>query len=204
MQMYSHYRTGRTLQAVSDVVAVAVVALSVWAGATVAGVLLGLARIGGSLASSGAGFQSTMTDAARNLGGIPLIGPSASAPFVVASSAGSMLQATGENAQSLVGSIAVVTGVLVAAVPIALVAWLWLRRRVAFVREAAETRMLAGTPAGHELLALRTMLTAEPAALLRVASNPVAEWRRSNPAVIRELAVAELRRAGVRPESIGR
>jgi hypothetical protein len=103
----------------------------------------------------------------------------------------------GRDQQSLVGTIALVLGLLVALVPIAFIVRHWLLRRVSFVRRAAAARSLAATPGGTELLALRALSSRKPAALLKAHPDPVAAWRAGDPRVVRQLADLALRDAGV-------
>ncbi len=125
------------------------------------------------------------------------MGDAARGPFEDASGIGSGLVQAGRDQQSLVGTIALVLGLLVALVPIAFIVRHWLLRRVSFVRRAAVARSLAATPGGTELLALRALSSRKPAALLRTHPDPVAAWRAGDPRVVRQLADLALRDAGV-------
>jgi hypothetical protein len=138
-----------------------------------------------------------MADAAFRLGDVPLIGPGASRPFSSASDAGAALAEAGRDQQALVDHAAVTVGLVVALVPILVVLRVWLWRRIAFARRAAEARSLSSTAGGAELLALRALSTARASALLRLSPDPVAGWRSGEPVLIRGLTELALRDAGV-------
>lgn len=198
MQLYSAQPAERIRQIVADVFAIAFIIASVLAGVAVGALIGTLAALGRGIESAGSGFENTMADAAGTLGSIPLLGDSASAPFASASSAGQTLAEAGRQQQQFVGNVALVTGIVIAALPIALVLLVWLRPRLAFVRRAALVSRLSATPGGTELLALRALVGQRPEALVAGSADPVSGWRRGDPATIRSLAALELRSAGVR------
>jgi hypothetical protein len=197
MQLYSASAPVRARQIAGDVVALGLVVAFVALGLAVAAFVGGLAELGRQIEEAGAGFQGTMDDASRVLGGIPLLGGAASAPFDGASGAGQALVAAGRQQQDDVARAALVSGLLVGGLPSVVVAWAWLRGRVAFVRRASSVRSLLATPGGEELLALRALTGRDTAAALAVAPDPVAAWRSGEPAVVRRLADVALREAGV-------
>lgn len=198
VQLYSALPAQRSRQIVADLLAIVAIGLSVAAGIALGALIGTLAELGRSIESAGSGFQNTMSDAAATLGGIPLIGVGASSPFSSASSAGQTLADAGRQQQQLVGNTALLAGILVAALPIALVLVVWLRPRLRFVRRARLATRLSTTVAGTELLALRALVGQRPEALADVSSDPVAGWRRGDPATIQSLARLELRSSGVR------
>jgi len=75
---------------------------------------------------------------------------------------------------------------------------LWLPRRVAFARRAGAARRHLDTAADLDLFALRAMARQPMHRLARVSDDPVAEWRRGDPARVRALADLELRDMGLR------
>jgi hypothetical protein len=197
MQIYSASPLARTRQVTADVLAAVSIVLSVVLGVAVSTLISALADLGHEIEDAGRGFQSTMTEAASTIGDIPLVGGGAGTPFRDASEAGAALAAAGRDQQQLVHTLAVVAGLIVALVPIALIARYWLARRVAFARRATAARVLAGTPGGVELLALRALSRGSERELLRLSPDPVADWRRGNAIVVRGLADLALRDAGV-------
>ncbi|WP_150309064.1 hypothetical protein [Planctomonas psychrotolerans] len=197
MQIYSASPLVRARQATSDVLALAAIALFTALGVATSTLVSALADLGKGIEVAGEGFRSTMTDAASSIDDIPLVGRGASAPFDDASRAGAALVAAGQEQQQLVADLALIAGVLVAVVPIALIVRFWLRNRVRFVRRATAARALAASTGGMHLLALRALSTGRDADLLGISADPVGDWRRGDAPVVQRLADLELRSAGV-------
>jgi hypothetical protein len=197
MQIYSASNAVRARQVAGDVVAVGLVVVFVALGLAVAAFVGGLAELGRQIEEAGTGFQGTMDDASRVLGGIPLLGGAASAPFDGAAGAGQTLVDAGRQQQDDVARAALVAGLLVGGLPSIVVLWAWLRGRVAFVRRASSVRGLLALPGGEDLLALRALTGRDARAALAVSPDPVASWRAGDPAVVRRLADVALREAGV-------
>lgn len=197
MQIYSASPAVRARQLTADVLATVAIALSVALGVATFTLVSALADLGSGVEDAGRGFQTTMRDAASALGDVPLVGRGASAPFEDASAAGAALAAAGRDQQELVHTLALVAGLLVAVVPIGLLARHWLWRRIAFARRAASVGALAASPGGVDLLALRALSTGRDRDLLGISPDPAAEWRAGNAPVVRRLADLALRDAGV-------
>ena len=197
MQIYSASPLARARQVTSDVLAVAAIVLFATLGVLTSTLISALADLGRGIEDAGRGFQTTMSDAASTIGDIPLVGRGAGTPFRDASEAAAALAAAGRDQQQLVHTLAVLAGLIVALVPIALIARHWLVRRVAFARRASAVRVLAGSRGGVELLALRALSDGSDRDLLAVSPDPVADWRSGNAVVVRRLADLALRDAGV-------
>lgn len=145
----------------------------------------------------GADIERHLSDAAVQATWIPIVGPGLRGP----------LNALAENVDGLVGysqqqvvsleQAATLIGCLVFLIPAVLMVALWLPRRVGFIRRAGETRRLAASESGAQLLALRALMSQPVRELQRVAADPVAGWRRGDPQVVARLADLELSRAGV-------
>ena len=172
MKLYSDFPAQRTGQLAADLIAVGVLAVSVFLGASVYTAILAFGALGAGLQTAGSGFESTMADAADALGGVPFIGDGVRAPFDQASGAGAALAAAGADQQILVGQVAVALGLLVALVPTVIVIRVWLLRRLAFARRAAHARGLAATPVGLDLLALQALSSRSSASVLEVHPDP--------------------------------
>jgi len=198
MQLYSQFPALRARQVVSDLCAVMIVVISVIAGLGTAAAITVFGQIGASMESAGNGFGTTMTKAADSLGGIPLIGNAARSPFTEASAAGQALSDAGRDQQELVTRIALILGVLVVVVPVALLARFWLRPRLRFLREASAARLLAGTAGGRNILALRALETLPAVRLAAIGDDPAEQWRLGDVVTIERLAEEALRQAGVR------
>lgn len=204
MKIYSDAPVARTAQIIADVTALAAITVFVLLGFAVHSFVLTFAAFGRQLEDAGTGFRDTMSDAAETLGNVPLIGGGVRAPFDSASDAGTVLGDAGTQQQALVAQLALVLGLVVALIPIAILVRFWLVRRLAFARAATSARSLSRADGGLELLALSTLAatttldSAHWRAVLAIDNNPVQAWRRGDPLVIEGLANLALRKAGVR------
>lgn len=198
MKLYSDFAPRRMRQIVADVVAIALIAVSVAMGVLVFSTVNELARFGRQMQDAGAGLRSSMTDVGGRLGGIPLIGESIRDPFDAASSAGETLQSAGQTEQDLILRAATALGIGVAAVPILILLLVWLLPRLRFVTRAARTRAMIRTGLDVDLLALRALTNQKVGAIASIDPDPLGAWRRRDPEVMRQLANLELRSVGIR------
>ena len=97
--------------------------------------------------------------------------------------------------------MALLLGLTVAAVPILLVAGVWLVVRARFVSRARAAGRILDSAADLDLFALRALATQPVRALARVSDDPANAWRRRDPEVVRSLAALELRSLGLREPS---
>ncbi|MCU1404572.1 MAG: conserved rane protein [Glaciihabitans sp.] len=198
MQFYSQLPARRAQQIIADVVALVGVTLSVVLGVAVGRLILTLAGFGRDIEGAGLDLQRTLGDAATTLGGIPLVGSRAEDTLSDASAVGRAIAEAGRDQQQLVATASTIIGIVIALVPIALIARYWLVRRIRFARHATEVRVLASSSGGTDLLALRALASVRPALLLAVSADPVGDWRRGAPDTIAALAALQLRDSGVR------
>jgi hypothetical protein len=198
MKIYSDFPLARFRQVVLDAVALVAILLSIWAGIAVHAAVVALAGVGRQLEQAGAGFQKNMSDAAKTLAGIPLVGAGARAPFDSASGAGGTLADAGRSEQDLIAHLASVLGIVVAVIPLYFVVRYLLLRRIRFAVNASRAATVARTAGGLDLLAFRALAGASAIEVLKVSPAPVDGWRRGDAAAIRSLAALELREAGVR------
>ena len=144
MRWYSDYSDQRARQIAADVlaglIAVAAIALGILIGALIAG----LGEIGRLAADAGGGFRDAMGDAESALAGIPLLGEHVAAPFAAAGGAGASMVDAGEQFQQVVVAVAVIAGLAVALVPLAVVALVWLVPRLRGADRRARLRSLVG------------------------------------------------------------
>ncbi len=198
MKLYSDYPARRTAQISADVIALAFIALFLWIGTLVYVAIAVLAAFGRTIEDAGNGFEETMADAGEALGGVPFIGGGIRQPFDAASGAGTLLADAGQAQQDLVMTAALIIAVVVALIPILLVLWIWLRRRLRWARRATEARNLSRLEDGPDILALRALMNADYRDIRGIDREPDDAWRRGDKKVMRELAQLELRESGVR------
>jgi hypothetical protein len=198
MKLYSDFDGRRAMQVVGDLLALALIALSVWAAVVVHGFVTGFAVLGRELEEAGTGFRGSMTDIGNSLGDVPLIGPGIAEPFDGASAAGATLESVGRGQQDAVGWIASFAAIGVAALPVAAVLLLWVVPRLVRAVRAARTTAALTRPGGADLLALRALTDRSLLGVLAADPDAVAGWRRGDPVTIRALAALEARAVGVR------
>ncbi len=199
MRFYSDYPARRTGQIVADLIAVAVIATSVTTAALLSGAVAALADVGRRMETAGTDFERDMSELGERLDGVPVIGDGIRGPVEAAGSAGGTLASTGQSQQDLVATLALATALVVALVPIAIVLWVWLRRRVAFARRAEASLRMARAEGGADVLALRALVRLTPEQFAALGGRPVDGWRSGDIRVVADLADLELRHAGVRP-----
>lgn len=198
MKIYSDFWPRRVSQIAADALAVLAIGLGVWLAVIIGLAIAAVAELGRQLRGAGEGFQSAMLDAGDALGQVPLIGDGVRFPFDSASHAGTALANFGDATESFIETTGIVVGVLVALAIIVLVCWVWLRRRLVFIRRATTADQLQRLDDGHDLLALRALINGTRHDLAAISPHPVQAWREAEPVVLRQLAALELREAGVR------
>lgn len=198
MQIYSSLPLQRGWQILTDLLAIAAVVVAWFFSRATFEAVSGLAVFGRGMEDAGSGFQSTMGDAAERIGGVPLIGDEASAPFLDAAEAGGFLINAGQDQQNSVAQAAAVVGWAIFLLPVLVLIPMWLVPRVQFIVRSTRTRRLKGEDGGRELLALRALVLAKPSQLRKVSEDPVRAWREGDQAALDGLARLALKREGVR------
>ncbi len=202
MKLYADTPVRACLQLASDLFALIWVFVWISAALSLREVILTLNRPGELMASTGEGFTEHMNTAAENVQQVPLAGDALAAPFGNLGETGESLSAAGDSFQETVASLSLTLPLLVAVLPLFLIAATWLPARARWISRATSTRRLSGlTPeARTRLLALRALSSASPARLMTVHPDPAGAWREDDPATVTELAALELRRLGLRTE----
>jgi hypothetical protein len=199
MKLYADLTGRRTLQMLSDVGVLAWVALWAWVGRAVHDATTRLAAPGYTLEGAGSGFREQMARAGQSVSDVPLVGDGLAEPFQRAGSAGTSIEQAGKDLVSAVDSLALLLGWVTALVPIVLVVFVWAVLRGRFIRRATAAQRFIDEAADLDLFALRAMARQPMSRLARVCDDPAGAWRRSDPEMIRALAVLELRDSGLRP-----
>jgi hypothetical protein len=198
MSFYSDFTPRRVRQIAADAAALLLLGLSIAAGAFVHSLINALASVGDGLHQAGTGFELTMIDLGDRLGSVPLIGDGIRGPFDAASGAGGTLAEAGASVRSFIELTAVIAGIGVAMLPIALLLLVWLWARVRFARRNAEARAILRLADGQELLALRALQSSTADELAAVSPHAARDWRAGDAATVRGLAALAARDAGVR------
>lgn len=199
MKLYADQPARRARQATADLVALLIVFATVWLATEVRERVLRLRAPGQGLVDAGSGLSGTFDAAADNADDVPLVGRPLADALHTGSAGGARLSEAGRWQIEAVESLALWLTVALIAVPVTLLLIVWLPRRVRYAREAgAAIRLRDQGPDGHDLLALRALIT-QPLSRLASAGPVGAGWRTGDPETVADLAGRELRRLGLRP-----
>lgn len=196
MGLYADVPALRTRQVTGDVLVLTWVAVWIAVGRVVHEQVGRLGAPGRTIEDAGRSLEDGLRSAGRGVARTPLLGDDLQAPFEGAGDAAASLAAAGTAVQDGVGRAAVIAALAVAAWPVLLVLGGWVLHRWRQVRRVAVGRRLVATPAGRDLLALRTLAHAP---LRSLADDDVAGWRRGDPEVVGRLAARGARGMGVSP-----
>lgn len=198
MALYAQTPWRRTRQLVGDLLVVVWVAVWVRAGLWVHESVGRLAAPGRTLEDAGSSLSDSLGSAGDTVARVPLVGDDARTPFDAAGGAADSIARAGVQVQEGAAQLALLLGVVVAAVPVLLVLGAWLRARVRFVSRSRAASRILDSAADLDLFALRALATQPVRALARVSDDPADAWRRRDPEVLRALAALELRSLGLR------
>ncbi|RKT77941.1 hypothetical protein DFJ68_1374 [Terracoccus luteus] len=199
MKLYADTPARRTRQIVSDTLVLLWVGLWVWLGRQVFDTVQLLQGPAGSLRSAGQTVEGSLTGAGDEAGRLPLVGDSLRVWLQQAAGSGTTLREAGTSMSDTVHTVALVLGIVIAAVPIALVVLVWAFVRYRFARRATTAQRFIDASADLDLFALRALARQPMTALARISDDPAGAWRRGDPAVVHALGVLELRSNGLWP-----
>ena len=199
MKLYADSHVRRTRQQVGDLAVVAWVVLWLCLSRVVHDATLALAAPGRRIEAAGGSLAGQLRDAGAAVQGIPLVGDQVGSPFDGAGRAADQIAVAGASQVVAVQHLAFWLGLTVAAIPILLVAAVYLPLRWRFVRQATSTQRFLDSSADLDLFALRAIARQPMHRIATVSDDPVRRWRDGDPDVVRALALLELRDAGVRP-----
>lgn len=188
----------RAVQVLGDVLFVAWVAGWVAAGLAVHRATLALAEPGRRLEAGASGVADSLGDAGERVGDVPFAGDELALPFSSAGEAANAIAEAGRRQVEAVTDLALLLGLVVAAVPVLLVAMLWLPLRIRFARRATATRRFLESGADLRLFALRAMAHQPVHKLGRVSRDPLRAWEAADQDAVVRMARLELAEAGLR------
>jgi hypothetical protein len=184
-------------QMFSDVVVVIWTFIWLLVGLAVHSAVSTIAAVGRQVEGGAGGVADSLKSAGHSADRIPLVGDAMSAPLTAASKAARDIAGAGHSLDTTASWLAVLLAMAVAAPPALAVMMPWLVLRIRFFRRKWTVSMLAATPAGEQLLALRALANRPLRRLAAVSPDPVGAWRVGDPGAIRGLAALELRSAGI-------
>ena len=199
MKLYAD-RPGRLLvQLLGDVLVVIAVYWAVRLGRGAREKVGALAVPGREAESAARDLDGTLRGTAGDVADAPLVGDTLARPFRALASTSRDLAVTAQSYQDTVADIALLTGLMVALVPIFIVLVLYLPRRLSWVVEAsAARRLMRSGPASLELLAVRALARQPLQRLARLGPGVVTGWRDGDPDATATLARLELDELGLR------
>ncbi|MBP2190576.1 hypothetical protein [Nocardia goodfellowii] len=198
MKIYADRGTVAVRQLLTDLLVLVWVYLAVRGAWWVHDLVRKLAVPGQKLEGAGNGMADNLGDVGDKVGRVPVVGDELTTPFDKAAAAARSIAEAGHDQQGLVDDLAVALAIGLLIFPIGLVLFVWLPRRLRWMRRAAAAQALRAAPSGRDLLALRALTNQPLRRLHRIDPEVVDAWRRGDEDTVRRLAALELRALGLR------
>jgi hypothetical protein len=198
MKLYADLPGRRSAQVVGDLLALGWVLGCVSVGRLVFDAVHQLRGPADQLHDAGGVLRDGMGSALAQVRDVPLVGSALRTPFQALADTGTGVAQAGSDLGTAVDRLALVLGLVVAVVPLLVIIVIWVRVRGRFIVEASSAARFIDADADLDLFALRALARAPMSALARISDDPAGGWRRRDPAVVRALAVLELRDSGLR------
>ena len=197
MKLYAETAGLRARQLLGDLAVLAWTAAWVAAGLTLYRLVEKLAAPGARVEQAGSNLAADVAEIQQKVGRLPVVGGDLQDPFGRLAGVGRTLADAGATQQEVVHQLALWLGVVVAAVPIAVLLVAWLPRRVAWAREAGAAARLRLDGADLQLFALRAVAIRPLRELHRVTPDPAGDLRAGE---YEALADLEMRALGLRAQ----
>ena len=197
MKLYADAPGRQARQVLGDLLLVLWIALWVRLAGVVRDATLALATPGEQIEDAGTGLAGKLRDAGTTVGDLPLVGDQARAPFDGAGDAADKIAAAGAAQVEAVHTLAFWLSLAVGAIPILIVAAVYLSLRWRFVRQATAGRRFVDATPDLDLFALRAMSNQPMHRIAKISADPVRAWREGDSEVVRALAALELRDSGL-------
>ena len=197
MKLYADAPGHQARQVLGDLLLMLWIALWVRLSQVVRDATLALAAPGEQIEEAGTGLAGKLRDAGGTVGGLPLVGDQARAPFDGAGDAADRIAAAGAAQVEAVQTLAFWLSLAVGSIPILVVVAFYVPLRWRFIRTASAGRRFVDSGADLDLFALRAMSNQPLHRLARISDDPVRAWRDGDPDVVRALAALELRDTGL-------
>jgi len=199
MKLYADGPGRRSRQVLGDVLLLLWIALWFALARVVHRATLALAVPGQEIHDAGSGLAGKLRDAGSTVGNVPLVGDDVRVPFDGAGDAADRIASAGAAQVEAVHTLAFWLGLCVGAVPILIAVAVYVPLRWRFVRTATAGQRFVDSGSDLDLFALRALSSQPLHRLARVSDDPVTAWRSGDEAVVRALAVLEMRDVGLAP-----
>ncbi|MEO7979652.1 MAG: hypothetical protein ABI807_01935 [Sporichthyaceae bacterium] len=199
MKLYADRPARLLAQVLNDLVVVILIYLAVRLGRGTHSRVAELSEPGRQAEDQARALQGKLRGAAGNIDDAPLVGGTVAKPFRDLAATSGDLATTAQGYQDTVERMAVLAGLLVAAVPIVILLAVWLPRRIAWVVEAsAASRLVRRASGAADLLAVRALARQPLRGLAKLDPSVVHGWKAGDPAATAALARLELAELGLR------
>lgn len=200
MKLYADTTAKRVAQVLGDVAVLVLAWLLIRQALRLREQILGFRAAAAHVESSGQSVSRGAEAAGSALTEVPVVGGALGAPFAAVADAGRELSAAGAEAGASIDSLGLFLPLLLIGLLLGYVLFLYLPRRIAWVREVAEVRRLQGSEHAERLLAHRALATRPFRELRETVANPAdalaaRDWG--------PLARAELHALGLRTPAPG-
>jgi hypothetical protein len=198
VKLYAELPGARARQILSDVAAVAFVAVVILVAKGVYRLVSRLAAPGEAIEDAGRTVAGSLGRAAQAVGQTPFVGRALGSPLASAAGAGRTLADAGRAQQDVVLTLALWLGLVIATAGVLMVLLVYLPRRALWIREASAASHLRDTSADLRVLAYRAVATRRLSLLRRAVPDPGAALAAGE---FDTLARLELKALGLRPRS---
>lgn len=199
MKLYAE-RPGRLVtQVLGDLTVLVVVWVAVRLGRATQDRVDALAAPGRDAEATALRLDGQLRESARDVDDAPLVGGVLAAPLRTLAGTSRELASSAQDYQDAVARVALLSAVMVFAVPVLVALAVWLPRRVAWVVAAsAASRLMRAGSGASELLAVRALARQSLPTLARLGPGVVAGWRAGDATSTARLADLELKSLGLR------
>lgn len=194
MRIYADRPQRRRQQILADVLGPLWCAGMIVAGLAIRHSIRSRTRPATWLEATAGALADALADTAASVARVPLAGDALADSLQRAADAARRMSASGADTAASIERAGDVIGLVVIVLALAVAAYVWLRPRVLWYRQASDARAVLASPDRDDLLSARALGAVR---LPRIGGGLVAGWRAGDAAAIRALARAELDRLGL-------
>ncbi|WP_116950787.1 hypothetical protein [Jiangella endophytica] len=194
MRFYADRPQRRRQQIVADVLGPLWCAGMIVAGLAIRHSIRSRTRPATFVESTAGALAAALADTAESIARVPLVGDALSESLQRAADAAGRMSASGASTAASIERAGDVIGLVVIVLALAAAAYVWVRPRVIWYRQASDARAVLAFPDRDDLLSARALAAVR---LPRIGGGLVAGWRAGDTAAVGALVRAELDRLGL-------